>query len=207
MRSFMVKTIASKRIFSAAIYFGLAGAIYPPAYYLAPLLFVALGLFRLGSFKEYTEVVVGVALPIALYFLTLWAFNWDCEGRWSLFYDALTLNDGTIRVVSNWSLNLIQYTFIAVCTLLFFLSIIRFLKRLKTYKHRSVLGFVFFIIFSLWVCSVMFLSPVRSLYMLPFVAIPISIVIPTFFAAVRPSFWTNFLYALLLFSAVAIHLI
>lgn len=207
MRSYMVKTIASKRIFSAAIYFGIAGVFYPPAFYLAPLLLVALGLFRLGSFKEQTEVVVGVVLPISLYFLVLWSFGWDFEGRWALFYDALTLNDGTVSAISNWSFNLMQYTFIAICVILFFLSIGRFLKRLKIYKHRSIIGFVFFIFFSLWVVSVMFFSPIRSLYMLPLLALPMSIIIPAFFTAVRPSFWTNFLYALLLFSAVAIHLI
>lgn len=207
LRSYPVKTLASRRILSCGVYLGLAAFVYPPATYFTPYILVVLSMFRIGDLKEWIVGVVGVLLPLATYFFVLWVMQRNVEFAAQQYYYALILNDGTTSSLFAQPLNLIQYTFIATLSVLFVLSLIRFARNVKAYKRRSALGFGFFIIVALWTCVVMFASPARSLYMLPILGLGLSIIIPTYFAANKPSFWTNFLYALLLLSAITIHFI
>lgn len=207
LRSYPVKTIASRRILTAGFFLGTAAFIYPPAIYFAPLIYVMLSMFRVDKLKEWIVGTVGVGLPFGIYFFTLWVMQRNVGFAWEQFYRAITLNDMTIEPLLSNPLNIVQYTFVGVLVVLFVLSIIRFLRNAKAYKRRSALGFGFFVIATVWTICVMFFSPVRSLFMLPILGLGLSIVIPTYFAANRPTFWTNFLYALLLFSSIAIHLI
>ncbi len=204
MSSYMVKRMAIRKLFSSALYFGLALSVYPPSVYLAPFVFVIVSIFRISHIKEWIVAIVGLVLPIGLMFLVFWSFELDFQYRWSLFYEAMTINDGSTRMLRGWNLDIVQYLFIAIVVLLFMLSIIRFLRTRKSYKHRSVLCVGYFVIFSFWSVAVMLLSPARSLYMLPIVALPLSILIPIFFAASRPTFWNNALYITLLMLSIAL---
>lgn len=207
MRSYPIKVLASRRLLTAGFYFGVATFVYPPSAYLLPIIYAMLSIFRIGNFREWVVTTVGVALPLTAYLFILWVLQRDTSIALDQYHRALSLNDGTIGALTARPLNLIQYTFIGVVLLLFTLSIIRFIRNSKAYKRRSALGFGFFIFVTLWVAVVMFVSPVRSLYMLPLLGLGLAMVIPTYFAANRPTFFTNFLYSLLLLSAIAIHLI
>ncbi len=210
IKSYVFKHLASKQVLTSSFYFGTAILFFPPAVYVAPLIFLILSLFRLRTpdFREFIVAIAGFIFPLVVYFLTLWSFQMDVQGHWLKFCDSITLHDNSLgEIISDKKLSIVHFVFLGVSALLFVLAILKFSKTKQYYKKYSQLGFLFFAIFSFWSLGVMLVSPARGISFLPIVAIPFSIVIPTFFASSRPTFFTNILYALLLLSAIAIHIL
>ncbi len=207
IRSYRFKTLATRNIFSSALYFGISALIFPPSAYFIPLIFVALSLFRLLDIREWITAIVAATLPVALYFFALWATGGDTTTQWELFTKALTLSDGTVKIAALHSVIITRLVFSAICALLLILAIIRFTRKGRYYKRYSRLSFTYFLTFTLWATAVVYVSPVRSLIMVPILALPLSVIIPTYFAGSRPTLFTNFIYILLLLSAVGIHLL
>lgn len=207
-KGYLVKHIITRNIFIASVNMGLAVLFMPSMLYFTPLLILYLVLFRNFDIREWITAIVGVALPVALGFLYLWVFNTEnLASSFEMFCNSLQLNDGSTRSMMQGELNAVQYTFIGITLLLFVLSILRFRSVRKNYKRRSALGLRFFIYFSLWAGIIILASPVRCLYMMPILALPLSIVIPSYYAAKKSNFFSNSLYFLLLLSAIAIHLV
>lgn len=208
IKSHRFSHIASKQIVSAATYFGVAVLIYPAMVYIAPLLFIGLVMFRRFMVREWIVAIVGLVFPLFMYFLWIWVSGGDVVEVWSSFVDTLTYSDGSVDAlmlggkISGW-----QYCFLFVCLLLLVLTFVRFFRQRQLYKKHSRRSFAFFSFFVVWSIAVMLFSPVRQLSMLPIVAIPFAIVIPTYFAFSRPTFFMNFIYLMLLLSAVAIHVL
>ncbi len=206
IRSFVVKRLAVRRIFHAAFFFGLAVFFYPPAIYLTPLMLILLLFFRLPSFREWAVGLSIMALPVGLCFFALWVLGGEVSEKWELFVQSITVNDGSIREITSLQPWWLYVTLgVVVCLLLVF-SVINMMRTRARYRRRSALGYWYFVVFALWSIAVAFASPVRSLYMLPLVACPLSIVLTTYFATSFRVRWRNFLFVLLLLVTLAIHL-
>lgn len=206
-KGYLIKHIITKHIFIASIDIGLAVLILPATIYLTPLLFLYLALFRGGDIREWVTALVGILLPMALGFLYLWVFDFgSLEKSFNILKTTLQLNNGSVGRLISGELSLVHYLFIGIVLLLFVLAMLRFSRLHKSYKRRSALGLRFFIYFSLWVAVVIFISPIRSLYLLPLLAFPLAVVIPSYYATKQSNWFSNLLYFALLLSAIGIHL-
>lgn len=208
LKSYRIKSVATSIFVSSAFYMGVAVLIYPPTLYISPVLLLILSMYRLPDVREWLSTVVIFCFTIGFYWLIQWAMDVDLATRWGDFLRAITLNNGTIeRTFRLENLNVFQILLSGVCTLLFVLAVLQFMRTRWKFKRYTILGFNFFAVFALWAIAIMIFSPVRQLSLIPIAAIPLSVVIPTFFAFSRATFFSNFIYALLLLSAVAIHLV
>ncbi len=207
IKSRRYKHIASRPLLTSSFYYGLSALIFPPSIYIAPVMFVGLFMFRQRNLREFIVVVSGFLFPFFLYFLGIWASGEDLVSHWQVLIESTVQSDGTISSLL-WSgdLKIAEYVFIGVCTILFILSNIIFIKTRKFFKKHSQLSFRFFSFFALWSVAAMLFSPCSTITLLPIVAISLSVVIPTYFASSRPTFFTNVLYIILIISALAIHL-
>ncbi|MFI3287217.1 MAG: hypothetical protein R3Y61_01925 [Rikenellaceae bacterium] len=207
IKSRRYKHIASRPLLTSSFYYGLSALIFPPSIYIAPIMFVGLFMFRQRNLREFIVVVSGFLFPFVLYFIGIWASGEDILSHWQILLNSTIQSDGTISSLL-WSgdLRISEYLFIGVCTILFILSNIIFIKTRKFFKKHSQLSFRFFSFFALWSVAAMLFSPCSTITLLPIMAISLSVVIPTYFASSRPTFLTNMLYVILIVSALAIHL-
>lgn len=205
LRSYVIKRLSAGIFLIAGFYLGCAVLMFPPALYLCPMLFLGLTIFRLGNIKEWIATVAGLSFPVAIFFYATWLLGGDMYGSWYAFCDAISLSDGTAARILH--LNLVEYAFGITTLTLVILSIIKFIRYRSQYKLRSALCYLFFALMLFWSVGVMTVSPVRTLYFLPIVAFPLAVLIPNYFAASKPTFWSNFLYAMLLLTSIAIHLL
>lgn len=204
-KSYTIKDLASGSYLVIGFYFGLSAVVYPPSAYMALMLYVGLATFRMGSFKEWVSATVGLLLPMFLVLYVVWFVGGDAQGQIGAFMGELNWHNDIGRVARHFTV--VDYTFISTIALLVIFSVVVFVRSKKNYKLRSRLAYNYLFVMLLWVMVVMLVSPVRSLYMLPIAAIGASALIPAYFASRRPTFLSNFLYALLILSAIAIHVI
>ncbi len=207
IRSYRAKSLATKNVFTSGIYFGISALIYPPTAYLAPMLLLALSLFRHFDIREWITAIVALILPVALYFFTLWALSYDYTGELELYRKALMLSDSTVKINAMQSVVISRLLFFFISLLLFILSIVKFISKGNQYKRYSRLSFSYFLLFSLWLAVIMYISPVRSLIMTPILALPLAIIIPVYFTGSHPTTFSKILYMLLLLSAMTVHII
>ncbi|MEG1075806.1 MAG: hypothetical protein RSB32_01530 [Mucinivorans sp.] len=204
-KSYTIKHLAAGVYLLAGFYFGLAAVIYPPSIYLGLMLFAGLGTFRINNIREWIAASVGFVLAFGLLFYTMWLADYDVTHQFNLLLAEFNEHDNLGLV---WrSFTIIDYTFVGVISTLFILAYVVFLRSRPKYKLRGVKAYNYLVFFMLWAVIVMLISPVRTLYLLPVVAVPLSVLIPTYFASRRSTFLSNFLYALLLLSAIAIHFV
>lgn len=204
-RSYQIKNLATGAYLTAGVYFGIAATIYPPSAYLALMLFAGLGAFRINDVREWTATLVGLALPLGLSFYVYWALGGDFVAQAELYLQQLYWHDNLRVVFDNFTP--IDYTLWGVLFVLVVFSYVVFLISRSKYKLRSRMNYNYLMCLFLWALVVMIFSPSRTFYMMPVVAVPMSVVIPTYFASRRPTFLSNFLYALLIMSAIAMHLV
>lgn len=204
-KSYMIKDLASGHYLVIGFYFGLSAVLYPPSAYMAIMLYGGLASFRLGSFKEWVSATVGLLLPLSLMLYVVWFVGGDAQRELLAFLGELNWHNDIGRVARHFTL--VDYTFVGTITLLVLLSVVVFIRSKKNYKLRSRLAYNYLFAMMLWTMVVMLVSPVRSLYMLPIAAIGASALIPAYFASRKPTFLSNFLYSLLILSAIAIHVI
>ena len=204
-RTYLYKGLATGVFLTAGVYFGLAALIYPPSVYLALMLFVGVAAFRVNNLREWVSAAVGLALPLGLFFYGLWLVEGDAAGEWGRYLGQLGWHDRLSRVWVQFTV--IDYTLVGVTLVLVGFSYGTFLLSRSKYKLRGVMAYNYMTAFLFWATAVALVSPVRTFYLLPVVSIGLSVVIPTYFASRPASFLSNFLYALLLLSAMAIHLI
>lgn len=204
-RSYSVKNLATGIYLTVGFYFGLAALIYPASAYLILMLPVGLATFRISNIKEGVSCLVGLLLPMGLFLYTLWSFGGDVALELERYFGELAWHDNITAIIDH--LTILDYTMIGVLVVLVLFSYVIFLTSRKKYKLRGAMSYNYLVCFCIWSIIVMLVSPARTLYLLPIVAVPLSVVIPTYFASRRPTFLSNFLYALLILSAIAIHII
>lgn len=204
-RSYLYKGLATGIYLLAGFCFGLSAMVYPASAYLGLMLFVGLATFRVNNIREWVSAAAGLCLPLGFFFYGWWLMGGDVAAQWWSYVGQLGWHDRLPRI---WAqLTVIDYTLIGVTGLLVVLSYITFLVSRNRYKLRGVMTYHYMMAFLLWAVAVALVSPVRTLYLLPVASVGLSVVIPTYFASRRATFLSNFLYALLLLSAMAIHLV
>ncbi len=202
-RSYHYKFLASGPYLMVGFALGLAGAIYAPALGLVALMPVGLLIFRIFDLREWLAAMGGWLLPL---FFSAYAV-WLGGGEFLSIVDdarAEILSPGQMPGVG--SFNLFHWIFAGAVATLFLLSLVTFTVHRRAYKLRPLKAYSFFIwMLLLWVAA-MALLPSGSLYELPILAVPLSVIIPTYFSNSRPNVVSNLFYILLIVSAVAGHL-
>jgi hypothetical protein len=203
-RSYNFKGLATGQYLTIGFILGVAGVIYAPVLLLVALIPVGFVIFRLFDLREWVAAFGGWLLPMFFSAYVVWCFGGEFLSVFRSCRDALMtpLKLPAARLFSSF-----EWTFIGCMAVLFVLSIITFLGRSRSYKLKPFKVYIFFI--WMFVVSVLILVfvPCRSLYQLPILAIPLSVIIPTYFNSRKPNFLSNFLYALLMGCAVVIHLL
>lgn len=204
-RSFHIKHLACGVYLIAGLYFGLSAFIYPPSAYIVLMLFTGLGAFRVSKLREWLAAGVGFLLPMAMFCYILWLTGGDVKDQILRFWGELNWHGDVEGFVDR--LKVVDYAFAATLFLMICCSIITFIRSNKNYKLKSRLTYYYLLSFGMWSMVVASISPASSIYMLPILAVPVSVIIPVYFASRKPSFMSNFLFAMLIFSSIALHLI
>ncbi|MFI3298620.1 MAG: hypothetical protein R3Y49_02330 [Rikenellaceae bacterium] len=204
LRSYPLNHPAVRRLFHSSFYLGVAVFIYPPFIYFVPMLWVLLSLVRLPEVREWVVLSAVWMLPFGLYFMAEWLLGADVSAEWSLLWDGMTLNDGTIRALGEVEWLGIAGLFVLLSVAMYVLGVLTFIKYREKFRKRGKAAQSFFAIFTVWALAVMLLSPVRSLYLAPAVAVGLSVTVPIYLGSVR-SLWVNLLYGLLLIVGIAVH--
>lgn len=203
-RSYNYKPLASGVYMTVGFIFGLAGAIYAPALLLVVLIPVGLVIFRLFDLREWVAALGGWLLSIFFSAYGVWLAGGDFLGTFENIRTALLTPRAlpSVKLFSSF-----EWTFIGCIVILFILSMITFFGRSRSYKLKPFKVYIYFI--WMWAVLVLILVflPARSLYLLPILAIPLAVIIPTYFNSRKPNFISNFLYVLLMGCAVVIHLL
>lgn len=203
-KSYNYKALATGPYLAVGFIVGTAGAVYVPALFLVALLPVGLFLFRLFDVREWIAALGGWLLPLFFSAYGVWLAGGEFWSVVRACREALI----TPSVLPSASLlSSFEWTFIGCVAVLFVLSIVTFLGRRRSYKLKPFKAYVFFIWMLVLSVSILVLAPCRSLYQLPILAIPLAVIIPTYFNSRKPTFISNFLYVLMMGCAVVIHLL
>lgn len=203
--SYKQKVLATGTYLNIGFYLGLAATIWPPALMIAPLLPISLILMRLFSLREWIAAGFGYSLPLLLAAYTDWLMGGDIAVYITNFTTAISTPSNNMPSLSE--ISIIEWGLISTLGILVILSILKFFTRRKASHikiNQSYLYFVWMLIITLMIIT---LAPCRSMSMLPILATSLSVLIPTYFNAAKPSLIMNILYALLIFESIAIHVL
>lgn len=203
-RSYNYKALATGPYMVVGFTLGAAGAIYAPALFLVILLPIGLLLFRLFDLREWIAALGGWLIPLFFSAYGVWLAGGNFTDTFVQCRDALLTSTPLppAKLFSSF-----EWTFIGCVVILFILSIITFLGRRREYKLKPFKVYIYFIWMLIVTASILAFVPSRSLYQLPILAIPLAVIIPTYFNSRKPNFVTNFLYVLMMGCAVVIHLL
>lgn len=203
-KSYNYKALATGPYMVVGFIFGTAGAIYAPALFLAALIPVGLFIFRLFDIREWIAAIGGWLMPLFFSAYGVWLAGGDFLSVIPACRDALMTPLGlpSASLISSF-----EWTFIGCVAVLFVLSIVTFLGRSRSYKLKPFKVYIFFIWTLVIAALILAFVPCRSFYQLPILAIPLAVIIPTYFNSRKPNFISNFLYALMMGCAVVIHLL
>lgn len=203
-RSYNYKALATGAYMAVGFIFGTAAAVYAPALFFVVLLPVGLIIFRLFDIREWIAAFGGWLLPLFFSAYGVWLCGGEFLGIFPAALDALLT---PVPMPSYQLFSSFEWTFIGCVAVLFVLSIVTFLGRSRSYKLKPFKAYIFFIWMLLVSVLVLAFAPCRSLYQLTVIAIPLAVIIPTYFNSRKPNFVSNFLYVLMMGCAVVIHLL
>lgn len=203
-KSYNYKAIATGPYLVVGFIIGAAGAIYVPALFLVTLIPIGLIIFRLFDIREWIAAFGGWLMPLFFSAYGVWLAGGDFTGVVSECRQVLTtpLALPPANLFSSF-----EWTFIGCVAVLFVLSIVTFLGRRRSYKLKPFKVYIFFIWMLAVAALILAFVPCRSLYQLPILAVPLAVIIPTYFNSRKPNFVSNFLYVLMMGCAVVIHLL
>jgi len=205
LNSYSKKELASGSFLTVGFCFGVAVSLYSPAAYLAPLIFIGLIQFRLFDIREWLAALAGLLLPLAMSVYIVWLAGGDAAATVSGFIRTLLTDNNTIPALRE--VTPVQWTFIATVIVTFLFAVGSFTHRRPTGNFKPIKAFVFFLWMALITLGLILFAPCRSIYQLPLVAMPLAVIIPAYFNGRKPSLVSNFLYAMLILSAIAIHIV
>lgn len=203
-KSYNYKALATGPYMVVGFIFGTAGAIYAPALFLAALIPVGLFIFRLFDIREWVAAIGGWLMPLFFSAYGVWLAGGDFLSVIPACRDALMT---PLELPSASLFSSFEWTFIGCVAVLFVLSIVTFLGRSRSYKLKPFKVYIFFIWTLVIAALILAFVPCRSFYQLPILAIPLAVIIPTYFNSRKPNFISNFLYVLMMGCAVVIHLL
>lgn len=204
-KSYNIKSIAAGKYFKIGALFGFSAVIYEQSITLVPLLFVALIQFRLFDIREWIAAITGFVLPLFFVAYIGWLMGDEINTYFETLYNSIMTSNGMMPPVS--SINAVEWFFIGVVSLLILLSVVRSFSNRIFNKNQAFQSYLYFVlIFVVLLLSLIYL-PSRSLSMLPLLAIPISVIISTYFKTVKPSLFKNILYLMLVGGVIALQLV
>lgn len=203
-RSYNDKGLASGRYLSFGFMIGIAGAIYAPALLYVILLPIALATFRLPDIREWISSLVGWMLPLFFSGYIPWLAGADFSEVYTRLWVAMTTE---INLPSLGEFNVIDWTFFGCIALLTVMAIVAFVGRRSFFKPKQIKAYWFMIWIFTITLAIILLAPCGSLLMLPIAALPLAVIIPTYFSSRNPNFITNFIYVLMVGCALMIHLL
>lgn len=203
-KSYNYKALATGPYLVVGFIFGAAGAIYVPALFLVGLIPVGLIIFRLFDIREWIAAIGGWLMPLFFSAYGVWLSGGDFFGVLTECRQALMT---PLALPSAGLFSSFEWTFIGCVAVLFVLSIVTFLGRRRSYKLKPFKVYIFFIWMLAGAALILAFVPCRSLYQLPILAVPLAVIIPTYFNSRKSNFISNFLYVLMMGCAVVIHLL
>ena len=204
LRSYDAKHLMSGGWVTIGFCFGIAALIYAPAVGFVLMVFIALMLFRMFDIREWLSAITGIALPIVLVLYIVWFMGNDAGTVVTNYRDALLTYNGTMPGISD--VTPVEWLFLGTVALTAVLGVFSFARHQTSGSRKPVKAFVYFLWMTLLAFAILF-APCRSIFQLPLAAMGLAVIIPAYFNGRKPSLVSNLLYALLIISAVAIHIV
>lgn len=216
LRTYNLKGVCAGRLMMAGFYFGMAYLFYLPAMLVGLLLIpLALNLFRMFDIREWVATAAGFVLPLFFTCHIMWLVNGDFIGPLVSLYDGLYVEQMPFVSAQYWS-NMpqrvalvmpLEWTFIAALLVVTVMSMIRTLKNKMLQKTKPLKVYAMMVYMLIVVGGVMAVYPGLALSCLPILAIPMAVIVPTYYNGLRPTFFSNFLYVMILGTAVVIQIL
>lgn len=186
----------------AAVALGFTPLLYPPAAVLVLLLPVGFIIFR-RDWRDMVTALTGYLLPLFFCSYVLWGMG---ESFWLISRQICDLIITPVHPPFFWlGMNVWDYALTGIYFGATGLSLFAFAGRYKNMRSRAFNGYLTFI-WTLAIMLGMLALPCRDLSMLPLVAIPLAVIIPTYFN--RRSGWLpNLFYAIILLSILTYNIL
>jgi hypothetical protein len=187
---------ANENFFDAALVISISSLFYFPTIVFLPFVFIAIGLMRSVSLREFFVTLAGFVVPYL--FVFIYHFYIDSN-------DAFFSKNFPFNFIGHFSIKGLQpgyYYVFYVISFLLMISLSRFLKGFSygTIKTRRVLSvMITFLIFSIFTA---FISSSVSIYSLGTIVIAMSIYFSNFFLSLKKKWFAELLFLLLLFAII-----
>lgn len=204
LRSYNDNGLSSGSYLTIGFTVGMAGLIYSPLLFLVIMLPIALIIFRPPDIREWIAALGGWLMPIFIFCYVTWLVGGDFTQTpitmWQSAMHRLPLPEPQY-------LDLIEWTFVGCTALLTITAIITFITHPRQFKPKQFKAYILMLWMLITSTLITTLLPGGSLIMLPVIALPFAVIIPTYFCGRKPNFYTNFIYALMVGCALMIHLL
>lgn len=210
------KKVCSGQLLMTGFYFGLAYLFYLPSFILCLLLIpLTLSFLRLFDLREWLAAFFGFMLPLFFSCHITWLFAGNFNSCISTLYDGLYVQQLHITTYEYWHnmphsfshVTPLEWTFIGAISVVTIMSLIRTLKLHAIQKAKPLKVYKMMVCFIVLVGVVMIVYPNWALSAMPIMAIPLAVIVPNYYNGLRPTFFSNFLYALILGSAISIQIL
>lgn len=207
--SYSVKGLASGRWFVVGVYAGLAGVIYMPCTLFAVMIPLGLMFFRAFDIREWTAAVAGYALMLfycafADYFAMGGGF-FDTFKDIIAFWRDMSPLKGVLAFTDSYFLP--DWVLLGASTVAALLSVVSFVAKGSVYKPLELRTFEFLILMLIITAVVVLLSGVSMISFLPLLSMALAFVLPAYFVNHGGTFISNFLFVVILGSAIVTMLI
>ena len=189
--------------FHAGVALGAAPLLYAPAAVFGILLPVGLGLFR-KQWRDGAVALTGFLLPLFFTSYVYWGMGEPFSTVVRQIAAALT-SEFPAKDFFHGQDPLWGYVLSGIFLTVLVVSLATFVRRRKKMRNRSFKAYLLFV-WMLVAVATLFALPGRSLDMLPLAAVPLAMIVPTYFNR-RTGLWPNLLYALMMFALLAYNLL
>ncbi len=184
-------------IFNASLFVGLAPLFYAPSVVFVLSLPVALAMHR-SDVRMWIVSLCGVLLPVAVCSYVEWAIG---DGFW------LAVNEMWTDIISpstvSWSLPVSYIMLIALIVVMIIWSTVVCARTWNSTRPRAIKA-ISYNYWQLAISLLMFALPSRSIEMMAFVAIPVSVLLPAIFMRGGSRLASNVLYLVLILAVIAV---
>lgn len=202
--SYSIKGLATGRWFIIGVYASLAGMIYMPNTLFTIMIPVGLLMFRQGDVREWVASVAGYGL-VLFYCALADCFAMGGEflgvfGQVAAFWGNMSPLDGVLGAVESYSLP--DWVLLGAAALASILSIVKFVFGGVIYKPLEMRTFEFLLLMLFITALVVVLSGVSMVSFVPLLSMALAFVLPAYFVNYGGTFISNFLFVLIIGSAL-----